>query len=347
MTDDSANTTDQPLTLPSEPPSRARSVIPRRFVCAGIILGVLCGVLLFPFPMDGRIWKACFDLAHAPSFFLAVFGLAVLLDPSLIIRNTTISRVVPMTPLRLTMLSGTVAILGAACEVGQTFVGRSATIADALANSAGAISACLMLWGFGSRGLGKRVLYVGAASALLLLPAGEPLVEIREALISRNEFPLISSFERPQELQGWHSISATLSRSAEWASTGTHSLKIESSRSSNAMNADMEWPPSDWSGFEAFEMTVRNPQPFHVSLTLHVGDLLHTETGFEPTDRFRRQFSIPSESELVIRVPISEIQSAPEKRPMDLSQVAFLNVSIRKKNDLIVFLDGLKLLKAE
>lgn len=317
--------------------------VPRRVFLVLLGLVVLSGVLLFPFPMSSRAWNAAFDLAHAPSFFVAVVVLAAILDPTWIWTAATIAPLVKLNSARLLAIAIGVAAVGAGYELAQAAVGRSPTIADAMANSAGAMSASLLLSCFRRVSNKWRLIFLATGFGLLLLPAIHPLLEFQEAWRAEGEFPLIASFERPRELQGWSTGTAKLERSSEWSSHGSHSLKIESLKTNRQTNAFMNWPPKDWTNCDHLEMTFRNPNSSDVTVSVHVADLQHTQTGYAPTDRFRREFVIPADSQRTIQIPSQDVLSAPETRSADLTQIMFLNVVINKNNDLIVFLDGLKM----
>lgn len=118
----------------SESPLPPRPRIPLRFLIVIMGLIVLCGILLFPFPMNSFAWNATFDLAHGPSFFLAVASFALLLDPTLVLKNSNAAPVVRLSPERLIILALIVVVFGAGCEIAQASVGRSPSLNDALAN---------------------------------------------------------------------------------------------------------------------------------------------------------------------------------------------------------------------
>ncbi len=316
--------------------------MPRRIWSVPVLFMVLAGALLTPFPMSGRGWNACFDLAHAPSFFLAAITLAVLLDPHFILG-------IPSRPLialsltRFLALSIMITALGAVLEVGQAFVGRSMSVGDAISNTAGVSSAALLVFAAKVFRGGRRVLAILLAIALIVMPSVSPVLELREVAAAKKEFPLIASFERPREVLGWDSITAELTQSDEWASNGSHSLRICRKGNHRIANAVMMWPPEDWGNYEFFELQVRNAGPEDIRMHLHVGDLQHILTGHEPSDRFHREFVLPANTVTPISVSIADVENSPTTRKLNMQTVSFVNVVFEKKNDLIVFLDELKL----
>jgi hypothetical protein len=324
----------------------ASSRIPLRMIIVMLGLFVLCGVLLFPFPMSSFAWNAAFDLAHAPSFFFAVVAFALLLDPTLVLSNSNTAPVVRLSPERVVLLALIVVVVGAGCEIAQASIGRSPSLSDALANCAGAVAACLLLSSIRVSRFKWRAILIPGGLVLLLMPSVNPIQELREAYLQQQQFPLIASFERARELRGWESSTARLTQTSEWASDGSHSLKIQSMNNSRLMNALMIWPPKNWTGFDALQLTLRNPQSFDIRVSVNVGDRQHTEAGFEPQDRFRRDFLVGPNSELIIRIPKVDVQSAPVGRNADLTQIALVNVVLEKKNDLIFFLDGVQLVNS-
>ncbi|MFN9719645.1 MAG: hypothetical protein ACK58L_13175 [Planctomycetota bacterium] len=310
------------------------------------LLLALGGALLFPFPMQGRGWNAVFDIAHAPSFFLATLALAMLLDPTFTI-GIPARALVTLSPRRFLAIAILVALLGAVFELAQRFVGRSMSVSDAMANSAGALSAALLVCSRRQSGRSRRMLFVSASATLLMMPLVEPILELQEVIRARKEFPLIASFERDRELKPWQSFTADLTRSDEWASSGNFSLKMLPVGNQAFMNVLMAWPPGNWSEYHSLKFHVRNAGSETVKMQLHLGDWQHTQTGYEPGDRFRREFLLPPQEATPISISIREIERGSGGRLLNMRSVSFLNVVFEKKNDLVVFIDDLKLFRTE
>jgi hypothetical protein len=308
-----------------------------------LVFAALSGVLLFPFPMSSRFWNALFDLSHAPSFCVVVLILVILLDPTFLLKNKEHKVVVGMTNYLLFVMSGLVALFGAGLELVQVLVGRSPSIGDALANALGAVAACLIILSIRSGSRLCRLKRLVPSLALLIAPSINPILEIVEVYRASRELPRIASFERPREVLGWNTRTALLTQSTEWAADGKHSMKIQSIPATRYTSAVMNWPPADWRGYSGLELTLWNPQDKELRVLIHVADMQHTQTGFEPSDRLRLEVVVSAHAEKTVFVASSDVESAPANRSADLSQIAFLNVSFASKNDFQVFVDDLKL----
>jgi len=82
-------------------------------------------------------------------------------------------------------------------------------------------------------------------------------------------------------------------------------------------------PYPDWRSAHTLVLDLRNPGDSDLSLVLRVHDRAHN---YQFEDRFNREFTLHARERLEIAIPIAEIEHAPARRLMDLSQIAGLIV---------------------
>jgi hypothetical protein len=336
-----------PLPLPDATPQKdpARAVRGRFCLLAVLALFVLTG-LVFPFPVGGRLWSELFDLAHAPIFCVLLLIVAGLLDPSSIGLSTQAFRIRSVQSGELMFLAGTCLMLGCLGEFLQAFVGRSPSMKDLAANAAGVASGTL--WVFCQRRQGiRRVLFGGFAFLTLVLALVRPVSGIYAAIQQNAEFPLLASFERANELQIWEAVNARVDRTAEWASDGQYALQVDIFPGEFS-GVVMTWPVPDWRGYEWLSCEVQTPGPETVALTLKLYDKEHITNGFGPADRFEATIEVSPGELQTLRFRLSDVADAPELRPMNLRQIAGVELFVvQPRQAVTLFVDNIRLLGSQ
>jgi len=195
---------DVPLrkTLPPRLPRRSQKTVFNGRVCIITLVGICVFLaLIFPFPVGGRLWSELFNLAHAPVFCGLVLLVCGFLDPS----SVGISRFAVLRPVRLgevLLIAGGCLALGLFGELLQSAAGRSPSLKDVLANSAGVLSALLWIASCRTDGILPSVLTFGCV-LVLALAVMRPISGIIGAIRQRAEFPVPESLERDDEPDAW------------------------------------------------------------------------------------------------------------------------------------------------
>ena len=204
---------DVPLreTLPPRLPRRSQKTVFNGRVCLITLVGICVFLaLIFPFPVGGRLWSELFNLAHAPVFCGLVLLVSGFLDPS----SVGISRFTVLRPVRL----GEVLLIACGClalglvgELLQAAAGRSPSLKDVLANTAGVVSALLWIASCRTDGILPSVLTFGCV-LVLALGVVRPISGIIGAIRQRAEVRVPESFERDDEPEVWQPNNAELNR---------------------------------------------------------------------------------------------------------------------------------------
>lgn len=158
-------------------------------------LAATAALLLLPLPRDWRAgWRGeLLDFGHVPLFAAFTLALWAWLRPS-ILKPVAIA----------------VAVAGLA-EVVQHFVGRTASWADWLNGSLGALAAGAVLTARESRRW-HRLGWLAVAVVLVAWPVWEIAPTLRDAADGDRDFPTLAHFRTDRELRRWETRQADLVR---------------------------------------------------------------------------------------------------------------------------------------
>ncbi|MDG1895316.1 MAG: hypothetical protein P8J37_10435 [Fuerstiella sp.] len=291
----------------------------------GVLALAVVGIgLVFPFPVEGRLWGHVFNLAHAPTFFCTFLVVVGLLDPSALGLPKRFATVLPMTTGRTAVVAAVLIGLGVLGECLQFFAGRSPSLKDVAANSAGLLAA--FVWVSGRRSFAMIRHFSGVIAIVVLAAASlTPLINIRECVEQLRQMPQLTSFERPLELGSWKARDATMTRSTEWSTDGVRSLKVELQPAAYP-SVSFYWPNADWQGYQVFAVDFRNPNEKPVTLTIKVQDRQHSLNDKGRRDRFNYDVVLASGEVRSVSIAIREIQRAPENRNMQMDQISLVEI---------------------
>lgn len=203
-------------------------------------------------------------------------------------------------------------LLGGSIELIQPYFGRTALWSDVWQNMVGAAVGLLLAH---PRDL-LRSWWALPVLGVLALELRPPALLLWDDQVARQQFPLISNFETRFEHLRWSEGVVVADR----ARSGERSLQVE-------LQPGRRWPGTalrrgigDWQGFAAFEFSVHNDDGAPMHLTVAIRDREHTLRGGAYRDRFNRRFELaPGWND--IRIPITEIQAAPQERTLDVSAI--------------------------
>jgi len=277
-----------------------------------LYFSVLVGfILLFvggPDYYSNRIFKAIWDLGHIP--FMFAFGVVVL---------GVLHQIQCISKKALPVVYGCVIICVAfSSEYIQGFVGRTASLADILADILGGLIAWLFVYSYPLffSNLGSRVLTVLAfiLGIIVIIPF---FTIMYDEVTARNQFPLISGFENRTELSRWTG-SSELQRSILRSTEGMYSLEF-ALRAKGYSGVAIRDFPSDWQGYRFLQFDVWSPQEdLPVSVRIH--DKLHTAGAQVYSDRFNRRYHL-KKGWSRISITLDDVRSAPKNRVLNLSEV--------------------------
>jgi VanZ family protein len=275
--------------------------------------------LLVPFPLSGRIWTELFNLAHAPSFMALTLVVAGVLDPPAVGLPQRFPTVLEMSFNRGALLAIVAATLGAGVEFLQRLFGRSASFGDAVANAVGALAAFCWMCSFRA-GDSLRLPLRGCSLLLLVAGIWNPLAELQDLRLQVDQFPVLSSLERPRELSIWEATNSVLARTDDWSTDGDWALQV-TLQPATFSGAALKWPVSDWRTYDQIHIDVRNAGDESLTVILKITDRRHEQSGFDPADRFERSINVPAGQHRMFDISLTDVRHAPANRDMNLSDV--------------------------
>jgi hypothetical protein len=315
------------------PLSRGRS-LPMTDILVGLLSVVLL-LLMFaggPGYYADPITKHAWNLGHVFAFFLWTWYLAK--------RWPWLNRLRPLN--RLLFLAGLVFGAGLLIEGLQYGTARSADWQDIGRNMLGCLAA--ICWTpLLHQNLKPIALRIGRVTCVLLgmtalLPLGCSLADM---ILAQRYFPVLADFETPLELERW-SGDARRERSTTVRLSGQHALKVmlDTTRYSGV---SLNTFPRDWRAYRALEIGIFNPDQDLIFMTCRIHDRRHVQGSQHYQDRFNRRYAIqPGWNR--IRIPLQDVQAAPEGRSMDLKMVMAIGLfATRLDYPRVVFLDHIRL----
>ncbi|NIL96832.1 MAG: hypothetical protein GTO53_05025 [Planctomycetales bacterium] len=294
-------------------------------------------LLLMPVPVFGRAGRALLDLIHAPMFaLLSAFAYI------LFVGNKAPRRWRSAVAIWLVL-----ATLGVAAELLQGRVGRNASVQDAFANVMGAAIGLVWVAGRECPHSSQRLLTKGAAVGLLLAAYAYPLLILWDVYLAYRSFPLLASFEQPIEPDRWTPLNAKLSRSQKYASDGSWSLQIDCEIAKYS-SAVLTVPARDWSPYHelVFDLFWDPPgsiptRDLILPVIVKVQDQHHNH---HKEDRFQRRVKLPAGQSYEVRIPLSQVASAPRDRVMDLGRIKKVEIfTVQPQKRWTLYLDNMRL----
>jgi len=303
------------------------------------MIAAICFVLFFvggPGYYSPRSYKYFWDLGHILFFFILSY---------LILANWPKNS--KTTFLRQSIFVVVITIcFGGLIELAQTGSFRTSDLMDVVRDIIGCLVA-LAFYAPNRKTISKTGLKIFQAIPVILVAmAFLPLIfVIIDEITTLKQFPVLADFETRFEIDRW-SGDADFLIDHETYYHGKASLKVELNNSLYS-GVGLKYFPENWQHYNELQLSIFNPDSEPIQLTCRIHDRQHTR-GLQPyADRFNKIFSISSGWNL-IRIPLSQIASAPLKRKMALNQIQGLGIfAISLPKPRTVFLDYVQLVKTK
>lgn len=210
-------------------------------------------------------------------------------------------------------------ILGAIIELLQNSFQRIPDANDLFRDIIGAM-AYLFFLSPSRKKISKRILLMTQVGTVVLigLQIFPIILALTDEYIARRQFPELSGFETPLEIQRW-SGDADFKIDKKIKKTGKASMRV-------LLNTDkysgvaLQYFPKNWEGFSYFQFAIFNPSSEDISITCRIHDKKHTEQDERYEDRFNRSFSIPKGWNK-ITISLKDIKHAPKNRLMVMHEI--------------------------
>lgn len=136
----------------------------------------------------------------------------------------------------------------------------------------------------------------------------------------QTRLPTLSDFENSSELSMWGYNNVFITDSI--AATGKHSLKVRINGSDIYSGAGLKHFPNNWSNYQSLQLSIYTKKA--TQLTIRINDRAHVNNNAY-NDWFNRELKLNKGWNL-IHIPLLEIESAPSKRLMDMSDIYRLGI---------------------
>ncbi len=233
-----------------------------------------------------------------------------------------------------------VLFLGGAIELIQGYLGRTPAWKDLGVNLLGGLFG-LLFFASGRARIPGFLLKSGQVMVLALcfFMFYGPVVTLWDMHMAARQFPVLSSFETRFESKRWigGEIDHELSR------IGSASLRVEL-RPQRYSGTTFWRSFGNWEGYEVFSLSIHNPEPDPLDMTISISDREHSvkRGGFH--DRFNRELTL-EKGWNDIRIQVSEIENAPAQRSMDLSRLSYVVIfAMDLSEPRTIYLDDVRLI---
>jgi len=177
---------------------------------------------------------------------------------------------------------------------------------------------------------------------VMLLFGTYPLARaLTDEYTAKNQFPLLSDFETPFEIDRWGENSG-LAIDHNIAIHGESSLKVPLSTELYS-GVSFLYFPRDWRNVHSLKFAVFNPSVDSLTIGCRINDIRHFENGGEYKDRYNANFLL-RQGWNPITIPIGDIANAPIGRKMDMSKIQMVRVYVKQlTNPGEIYIDHVRL----
>lgn len=214
---------------------------------------------------------------------------------------------------------GACIVLGAAVELVQFGFQRTPDMGDMFRDIIGGLVGIFFLLPSRKR-VQKRLLRAFQAITVCLvgLQVYPVVIAFCDEYLAREQFPVLSSFETPWEIQRWRG-DADFAMDDSVQLEGKHSMRVLLGTDLYS-GVSLFYFRENWEGATGFRFSVYNPSEESLAITCRINDQAHNEGRRVYEDRFNHRYSLPK-GWSTIAIGIEDIREAPKGRQMDLRHI--------------------------
>jgi VanZ family protein len=239
---------------------------------------------------------------------------------------------------------GLALLLGLIVEMIQKhYLDRTADLSDLIKNMIGCAFALTFLMPVRHHTKRYYPLFLKIGILMVVMVEFLPLAQaISDEWIAKEQFPCLGTFETPFEITRWEPINSKIKVSRAIKSQGKAALRVDLATTKYS-GATLEYFPRDWRGFSNICFDVYNPQKSPLKMICRINDFAHNRNGYHHQDRFNQKIRIEPGWN-TIKIPITRVQSAPENRRMNMTEIEAFTIYVSRLNQpRSIYLDGLRL----
>ena len=243
---------------------------------------------------------------------------------------------------RSIIILGILVVAGFMAEVMQLCVGRKFETKDLLNNLSGTLAGLLIPYLRFKANPGRTVL-LWLLFISLALVSNRPLLSaiVREVRLRQN-FPVLSDFETPSQLEWWQDNMARLSISASNVKNGKFSMRVELFPGKYPGITLMHLH-RNWQDYQFIELSIYLNSEHPINLVMRVHDRQHPSSGYDYHDRFNDTLSLSSGWN-DFSLSLHSIQNAPDGRSMDMRKITSLALfAVDLQQNTTLYIDNVQL----
>jgi VanZ family protein len=233
-------------------------------------------------------------------------------------------------------------LLGSVIELLQNETTRTPDAADVLRDLIGSLLA-LTFGSLGSklRPVNRRLVLRIIVLALTLAQIWPLITSLIDEAIARDQFPLLSGFETPFEIDRWSgNAGMSVETMASIASGRVLKLSLTTDQYSGI---SLNYFDGDWSSARALKIDLYNPDINPLWITCRIHDQRHTDGNEEYRDRFNHSYLL-TQGWNHIEIDLKTVKQSPANRSMDMSRIRGLGLfAVKLRAPRIIYLDEVRL----
>ncbi|GMT42808.1 MAG: hypothetical protein IEMM0002_1219 [bacterium] len=298
------------------------------------VFSAICSIFLFwggPNYYSARSFRIAWNLGHI--FFFFILTLAI-------IRSSERAFNKPFFKLLFYVLSLSL-LFALAIELLQGVFDRIMDMHDVWRDILGSLAA-LFFFTPGRKTFSRNILRAfQVVTALFILMEFVPLAKaLTDEAIARRQFPILSGFETPFEMDRWKGDGLAIER--EIVRNGKASMKVHLTTEQYS-GVQLEYFPPDWRKYRSLKFSIYNSSSEPLRVVARVHDEDHVKNGQPYYDRFNMSFVL-SRGWNDLEIPIERIANAPKKRAMNLRFIKGLGIFVMNLPEpWVIYLDDVML----
>jgi len=296
---------------------------------------LIAGLLFFlsgPDYYSPRSYKRIWDQGHV--FFYTILSIILLQSWNFIKNKNCTSQLFWLSI--ITLLSGSLV------ELIQIKFARLIELSDLWRNFLG----CLLGWIFFSDSCKKiSAKYLLAlrltVPLLFIIELVSPFSAIIDEIMAQRQFPVLSRFEMPFEVERWEA-DMTPVRTSEQVYEGDYACRI-GLNTEEYSGFSLKYFPGDWEGYDSLFFALFNPLVSPLSVTCRIHDWQHVLNEEPFLDRFNKRLLLQPGWNSV-KISLKEVKNAPANRTINLKRIINLGIfATRLSYPIDIYIDDVRL----
>ena len=233
-------------------------------------------------------------------------------------------------------------LLGVSIELMQYGTARTPDTGDVLRDLTGSL--LVLVFGPSAaklRPVNRRFFLQFSVIVLTLIMIWPFVRSLIDDAISWYQFPLLSGFETPFEIDRWEG-DGRLSVESEMSISNGNILKL-SLTTDKYSGTSLRYFDGNWTSASSLKMSIYNPDTNPLWIVCRIHDLQHSDGNQEYEDRYNHSFLLlPGWNH--IKIELSEVEDSPSGRSMDMSRIRGIGIfTVSLPAPGVIYLDDIRL----